>query len=308
MNKIYFLIVVFAAVMFSSCSKDETDGMPTLETGAVGNINKDISTDSNFDPEALDAMNVKFDVEVVADDPVKSVEVSISHNDGEAVVFETLQSKSEKVTVTVDKLKNTLSISDDDFEKGDKFSFFVSKIEMVDGRVFEDKKIETNQTDDEGKPVYLEPTNLGGDFVMPSPVFNTQIDYYIACQFDPALTIGSYHVVSDDWGAEGDVEITADPSDPYKIYIAGMPEMEGLTTGNGNSMEVNIDPVSFQTSGPKAVSATDLSDWGLAAYTNYYYQPVGGLFLSCDGTYILTLKIGVDQGGWGNFIFTYTRN
>ena len=38
MKNIYIIAVLFVATIFGGCTKDETDGMPTLEVGAIGNV------------------------------------------------------------------------------------------------------------------------------------------------------------------------------------------------------------------------------------------------------------------------------
>lgn len=306
MNKIYFIIVLFVATIFTACTKDETDGMPTLEVGAIGNVIKDASTDSNFDPEALNTMNVKFDLNVIADDAVKRVDITVDFNNGSEVgVYEVVGTKTAKIDVTMDRIKEALvNLEDADLLKGSKFSFYVSEIEMEDGRVFNNDSIATNQKNEDESIKYLKPVNAVDDFVTPSSVFNMKVDYYIACQFDASLTAGSYHVVSADWEVEGDVTFTVDPSDQYKIIVTGIFEMEGGTP-NDNEFVLNIDPSSFEVTGPKSKIGPN-APWG--AYTNYYYEPKGGLFTSCDGGYELVIAITVDEGGFGNKNFKFSRN
>lgn len=129
---------------------------------------------------------------------------------------------------------------------------------------------------------------------------------FVTCQFDPALTTGSYHFVSDDWAAAGDVTFTADPADPYTIFVEGIAAAEGLVD-NGNKLELHIDPSSFKVTGVTTVLADDLEPWGLT-YKDYYYETIGGLYKSCDGSFQMQFKIGVDVGSWGTFNFEFTRN
>lgn len=146
---------------------------------------------------------------------------------------------------------------------------------------------------------------FSGWFVDERP-YSYNVRYPVACAFNAALTNGAYSFVSDDWGAEGDVTLEVDPTDPLKIYIAGYQEAEGLTTGNGNKLELNIDPVTYAISGPAVVLAASLAEWGLP-YTGYTYKVVSGSYNTCDGSYNVVFAITVDQGSFGNNEFTFNR-
>ncbi|MDR3327725.1 MAG: hypothetical protein LBT04_06340 [Prevotellaceae bacterium] len=126
------------------------------------------------------------------------------------------------------------------------------------------------------------------------------------CAFETDLATGDYDVVSEDWAFEGELNLEADPQDPYKIYVNGYPEAEDLT-GNGNRIVLNINPEDFSITGTKVVLAGNLSEWGFPSYTNYYFQVVEGSYSPCDGTYNVIFLIGIDQGTWGNNAFTFTR-
>jgi len=130
------------------------------------------------------------------------------------------------------------------------------------------------------------------------------------CEFEPSMLAGtfSYYSDPDNWNESGTVTLTADPNDPYKVYINqdGIMEAEEIGNGNGNAIELNINPSDFSITGPKTIIAPDLSDWGMASYTNYYFTPVRGSYSVCDKVYTITFLIGVDQGTWGNMMFTFT--
>lgn len=183
MNKIYFIAVLFVVTLLSSCTKDETDGMPTLEVGALGNLIKDANTNSNLPPDDLKTMDVKFDLNVIADDEVSKVEISAFFNDDEFEgVYEVVGTKTAKITVTLERLLDALpDLTEDAIVKGSKVSFRVTEIVMVDGRVFADKEIETNQKDKDGNVIIIKPNNINDDFTTPSAVFNLVVSYYVAC-------------------------------------------------------------------------------------------------------------------------------
>jgi hypothetical protein len=127
----------------------------------------------------------------------------------------------------------------------------------------------------------------------------------VTCALEPDLTVGAYSFESADWEIAGNLTLEADPANPNKIYIIGYPEAEGLSTGNGNRIELNINPNTFGVSGPKVVLADDLSEWGLP-YTNYAYEVKSGSYNSCTGTYRIVFGITVDQGSFGNNVFIFT--
>lgn len=130
---------------------------------------------------------------------------------------------------------------------------------------------------------------------------NSALNISVACAFDEALTIGSYHSVSADWNSEGDITITADPDDPYTLYVSGLEEMEGLVEDVG-PLEMHIDPATFEVVAGKSVLASDA--WG---YHNLAYEGTG-LYNSCDGSFNMSFTLSVDEGSFGINGFVFTRN
>lgn len=123
----------------------------------------------------------------------------------------------------------------------------------------------------------------------------------VACAYDVNLATGSYHVIGGDWGSEGDVTLTADPDDPYKIYVSGLEEIEGLVEDLG-PLVMYINPVNYAVTAPKKAIASDA--WG---YNNIAYEGTG-TYGSCDGAYSMLFTITVVEGTFGTFQFTFTRN
>ena len=129
----------------------------------------------------------------------------------------------------------------------------------------------------------------------------------VVCYFAPSMLVGDFSYYSNDWDEEGDVTIVADPNNPLKVYIYGMLESQGLVHTNGNPIEVNVNTNNFNVTGPKCVLADNLGDWGMPSYTNHAYQAVAGTYSACDNMYRITFNITVDQGGWGNNVFFFTK-
>jgi len=130
----------------------------------------------------------------------------------------------------------------------------------------------------------------------------------IVCAFDADLSQGDYDVVSEDWEAEGSVKLVADEGNPYKIYVEGFNEIDGVS--GVDEVYFEIDPESFEiTNRNDFVLSADLAaDWGedFAGYTNYSYSLVSGSYNSCDGSYNIVFDIFCDAGGWGKYTFVFT--
>ncbi|WP_298650007.1 hypothetical protein [uncultured Proteiniphilum sp.] len=129
----------------------------------------------------------------------------------------------------------------------------------------------------------------------------------VFCAYDTDLTSGSYHLVSSDWGIEGNVTFIADENDPYIVYISGIQIVDGLTTGTNNTVKLTINPDTYAITGGKTLFAENLSEWNLP-YTNYSFTVANGFYSPCDGSYTINFTITVDQGSFGTNNFTFTKN
>lgn len=126
----------------------------------------------------------------------------------------------------------------------------------------------------------------------------------VSCPYDRELTAGSYHSVSppSDWNTEGDITITPDPSDIYKVYVTGLEELEGLVEDQGPLVMI-IDPATNVVTVPKKVLSSDAWGYGSISYVG------NGVYNSCDGSYVMHFDIGLESlGSQGIFLFTFTRS
>lgn len=82
---------------------------------------------------------------------------------------------------------------------------------------------------------------------------NSALNIAVACAYDKALATGSYHSVSGDWNSEGNITLTADPDDPYTIYVSGIEAIEGLNEDKG-PLVMHIDPVNYEVTADKSVT------------------------------------------------------
>ena len=125
----------------------------------------------------------------------------------------------------------------------------------------------------------------------------------VVCAFDPAFTAGQYRAVSTTWPADGPVTLTADPDDPYKIYVSGLAELDGITEDMG-PLVMHIDPATLKVTAEKTILAS------LAfGYHDFSYQSASpGSFNTCDGKYTMSFSITVLEGSFGGpWAFTFTR-
>lgn len=130
---------------------------------------------------------------------------------------------------------------------------------------------------------------------------NSVLIVSVACAYDTAQAIGNYHSVSADWGSDGNIIITSDPQDPYTVFVTGLEAIEGVDEDQG-PLVMHINPATFAVIADKTIIAS--SAFG---YTNLAYEGTG-TYNSCDGSYAMTFDISVDQGDFGKFGFTFTRN
>ena len=124
------------------------------------------------------------------------------------------------------------------------------------------------------------------------------------CPFVANLAIGSYHSVSppSEWASEGNITLTADPANQFKINVVGIEAIEGVTEDKG-PLVMNIDPISYEVTVPKKVIASV----AFGSYHNLAYAGTG-TYNACDGSYVMHFTISADEGSFGTFLFTFTRN
>ena len=221
-----------------------------------------------FDSKDLESSYVEFVITVPAGTHPDKITVTGSYNDNfERVIITEVTSYPSTVRILSSVAAQKIGIALNDIENGDIFTF--------------------------------ELLTLANGLVTRSPAV---IFVAVACAYDQDLAIGSYHSVAPDWPSEGDITLTADPVDPYKIYISGLGEIEGLVEDLG-PLVMHIDPVTYSVTVPEKVISSDYYGYGAISYFGK------GVYSSCDGNYSMNFDISVGAyGNQGTFGFTFTRN
>ena len=269
MKKFIFTIV---ALLFLGISCKDTNENPVQERGKY--VVPYMSDPSPaFFSDNLEESYIQFDLSLTGGETVDKVSLEVVRlRDSKSAILKDVSLPATGLRITANEVLSALSISPSDYNLGDVFNLYVL-------------------------------TTKNG-VVTRSTAAHSIV---VMCYFDPSMLVGNFYYVSEDWDEEGSVTIEADLEDPYKVYVYGVAESQGLTS-NGNPIELNINPNNFNITGPKSVIADNLDDWGFPAnYTNHYYQVISGSYSPCDEMYTVVFQIGVDPGNWGNFVFIFTN-
>lgn len=124
---------------------------------------------------------------------------------------------------------------------------------------------------------------------------------YDLCEFEEEMLVGTFNYASEDWAEWGVLTLTADPDDPYKIYINGPPSED--LDWNENPVELNVNPNDFTLSGPRCIVAE--KDW--YGRDNLAFEALEGIFDFCAESYTIIFKISVNQGTYGEYEFVFSK-
>ncbi len=155
------------------------------------------------------------------------------------------------------------------------------------------------QLDDveEGAAFNFEALTIQGDKTYRS---SASFNAAVVCAYDTDNVTGSYNAFSAAWAVDGNITITADPDDEYILYVAGLAALDGLDEDQG-PLKMIVNPLDFSVVAERTVLASNAF-----GYTNIAYAGTG-LLNTCDGTYEMLFNITVDQGSFGSFAFTFTK-
>ncbi len=292
-NKIKILLLVaFGVLLFTTCQKDPKLPMPELQKTIIPLVTKDITKDGNLSFIDLPGFNASVIVDLYYDDMPKSMDLMVCMNgdvENTGVVKTDITSFPTSTDFSVGTLIDILPGLNDinQLKLGDNFKFYVD-ITLDDGTVIKGNDTLYSAFD----PAV---SNLPGS--------SLNVVYTIACPLDPAMTEGSYFAYSapSEWNASGNITITADATDPNTVYVSGLYTIEGGDEDKG-PLVMHIDPVTFDVTVDKTVIATDYF-----GYTNGAFGGTG-TYNTCTGEYIMKFAISVDEGNFGDYIYSLTRN
>ncbi|MFO7370636.1 MAG: hypothetical protein R6X09_10235 [Bacteroidales bacterium] len=290
-NKIKILLILAVGVItLPMCQKDPDLRIPDLQTGVAPLIEKNTDLDQTIDIFYPEDFEAAVNVDLFFEDMPQSMEIMVAYNDdvtNRAVLRENITSFPTSVNFTMENLIALLPEFDsvEQLNPGDFFRVY-AVITLKNGTVIDG--LDT---------LY----NAYNPSISNQPGSSVSVRYPVVCPFDPDFAQGDYHCVSEDWSVDGDVIITVDPDDPTTFYIAGMAELDGATEDLG-PLVMHINPVTYAVTVDKTALASDFF-----GYTNFSYEGTG-VFNSCDGSYEMSLKPTVAEGGWGTFTYTFTRN
>lgn len=269
MKKLKIAIWALAfSVAFVSC--ENTNENPVQQRGANVVPLFEFTSAPVFTTD-LDATQVEFTITLEDGDVVDNASVEVLYNGENATIMDEISSLPANVTLKAKDIIDQMGLNKDSVAPGDVFTMYVL-------------------------------TTKGGKTTRSIAAANIKI----VCAFDADLTQGDYDVVSEDWEVEGAVTLVADASNPYKIYVNGLNELDGVS--GADQVFFEIDPDSYEITNRNAfLMSEDVdADWGEEGYGTYTYEIVSGSYNSCDGSFDLLFSIYCDAGGWGKFSFSFT--
>lgn len=263
-----FSLIAAIVMVFSSCETEVIDPAGQRGVASVPGIQN--LNPATYDVNNLETTFVKFDL--VLDDPsVEQASVVVSYKGD--------KKRAEVATVTSFPTTLTLPLTD----VASALGLQLSSIEAADVFNFEVK------------------TTQGGQSYFSSAAFNVAV----VCGYEVENVTGGYRALSDGWGLDGGVTITADPDNEFILYVTGLAAVEGLDEDQG-PLKLVVDPLDYSVTAERTVLASSTAPWGVA-YTGLAYEGSGGLN-TCDGSMEMLFTITVDQGSFGSFAFSFTKN
>ena len=258
-----YIFALTAALCLLGC-EDTNENLVQDRGGAVVPIMSDPSP--AYFSDDIESSYIQFDLSLATGETIDKAEIEVESG-GKSAIVKAVSIPATGVTVTAREVLTALNISESDYNLGDVFNLYI--LTTKNGKT-------TRSIASVGIPV--------------------------VCYFEPSMLVGNFDFVSYSWDEEGSVTIEADPDDPYKVFIHGLAEAQGLD-GNGNGIELTMNPNNFSISGVKSVIAD--SGWG--GYTNIAFQATTGTYSACDEVYTISFAISCDQGGFGTYVFYFTR-
>jgi len=262
---INILVIVFTMILLFGACEDTNENL----VGSRGiAVIPEISALSPADPTFSDlsaSSFITFTVGLPEGEAVDAAEIQVVYK-GKTAVLQQIASFPANLKVTAPEMIAALGISASEVSFGTSFLIYVM-------------------------------TKSQGISTRSSAV----VEIKLPCEFNHDLAFGNFYAESAGWASKGDISITADPNNPYIVYVSGLETIEGLDEDKG-PLKMVINPNNFSVTAETTIIASDA--WG------YGYISYGGVgkFNSCDGTYEMDFEISLETlGSQGSFKFTLTK-
>ena len=257
-------MIAMVVLTFASCETEVEDPAGLRGEGvipSISNVNPAV-----FDSNDLENTFVQFSVNV--DDPAVSEAIVVASYKRDKRRTEVVRVSNFPATVKLQlsEVASKLGIQLESVALGDEFNFEVLTVQ-------------------------------GGNTYRS----NAGLNAAVVCAYNPELATGSYRAVSEGWAVDGTVTITADPENPFILYVAGLAALDGVNEDLG-PLKLEVNELNYDVTAAKTVLASTAF-----GYTNFSYAGSGKLN-TCDGTFTMLFTITVDQGSFGSYDFTLTRN
>lgn len=262
--------------------------MPTLQKSVIPLVTKDAANDQNVSFQDLSGFKGAVVVTTYYKDLPKSMDLMVTMNNDPANTA-VLQAGITTYPTTVNfDLAQLVSLlpgltSIDSLQLGDYFKLYVN-LTLEDGTVI-------NGND----PLYAG----NNSSIANLPGSSLSVKYTVACPLDYAKVVGSYHSISTDWVTDGTITITADATDPNKLYVSGLEVLDGLV--EDRPLVMHLNPLSYVVTADKTILVA--LPW---TYHNLAYEGKG-TYNTCTGNYEMIFDISVTEGGWAGQHFVFLR-
>lgn len=266
MKKINILIVFFTmALLFGACEDTNENLVGSRGIAVIPEISALSPAAPTFTDLTANSF-ITFTVSLPEGEAVEAAEIQVVYK-GKTALLQKIASFPANLKVTAPEMITALGISASDVDFGTSFLIYV---------------ITTSQ----------------GISSRSSAI----VEVKLPCEFDHSLAFGNFHAKSAGWNSEGDITITADPNDPYVVYVSGLETIEDLVEDR-DLLKMVINPSNFNVTAETAILASDAWGYGYISYGGT------GIFNSCDGTYEMNFEITLETlGSQGSYKFILTKN
>lgn len=300
MKSIYYIITLIVGVMLlNGCETDTNGPMPdTFEEAGVAYMVLDESSSGLINLNDVDAFNFAGSIDLLFEPAYDKLTLMVAYNgdhDNAGILVDNITSTPHDFSVSMSDVISAVSSigSVDDVEIGDYFIFYVNV--TIGGKVYPVYKMVAGKAIRTiGSGVISSLAALEGSDAL------TDVRIDVPCGYDVEKVTGDYIAYSGPWLVEGPITITADPEDPFVVYVSGLAELDGLVEDQG-PLKMIIDPNSYNVSAPKQALATEV--W--LGYKDLSYGGSGRLN-TCNGVYTMDFEITVNLGSYGSYPFTFT--